>query len=106
MLEGRFEKTKQDFEAMLQRYSDEITALREKLEQDRRNRGEIQEAYKKLGLAADEAVSENAKLKKFIGEKALMEGIRKAIEEEDLKVLVDEIAFTEKSIDDRETIRS
>lgn len=91
---------------MLQKHSDEIQALREKLDQDRKNKQEIQDAYIKLTNSVNEAVNENQKLKKFIGEKSLMEGIKKAIEEEDLKVLIDEIAFQEKNIDDRETIRS
>jgi hypothetical protein len=49
--------------------------------------------------------NENDKLKKFIGEKELMEGIKKAIQEDDLKVIREEIAFKDQIIDELENKR-
>lgn len=100
-----FDETKTKFEDMTAKKTDEIQALREKLDQDRRNRQELEASLAKVTKTVADSKGENEKLKKFIGEKELIEGIKKAIEEDDLKVIREEIAFKEQIIDELETKR-
>ena len=87
-------------------YKEKIEKLREKLDMDKRNREELTESINKLNRNTAEALEENKKLKKYIGEKTLMADIKKAIDEEDNILLIDEIAFKTEILDKQRRLRT
>lgn len=75
--------------------------LQEKLDQDMGNREEITLQMNKLANNLNGAKVENQKLNKYIGEKNLISGIQKSLDEEDNRLLVDEIAFKSQILDEQ-----
>ena len=104
-MQSIYEDTKLKFDESMGEYKEKIEKLREKLDMDKRNREELTESINKLNRNTTEALEENQKLKKYIGEKTLMADIKKAIDEEDNILLVDEIAFKTEILDKQRKLK-
>lgn len=70
------------------------------MDTDGKNREEITAQILKIKRNLDQAKIENEKLKKHIGEKNLISGIKREIDEADNKILVEEIAFKSQVLDE------
>ena len=76
-----------------------IKENRDKLQADRDFRGEMQQQLDKLARNAGEAKTKNEELNKYVSEKDLFDKMQKAIDEDEDKILLEQIAIKAQLID-------